>query len=179
MRFFYVFLNSEIVINLNHMKHIFLTIMVLCCLSCEEKNKIKAEPSEEVVVDKNFDWLIGNWERTNEKEGKQTFENWVKINKDKYQGLGFTMKDKDTIWKETISMIKVSGTWNFEVKGKADSLSTVFIVTEIDESSFICENKENEFPKKIGYSKSEKGILAVISGGDMEIPFEFEPFNMN
>lgn len=161
------------------MKNTFLVVLVLFCLGCVQKKKENKEGSKAVSIEKNFDWLIGNWERSNEKEGKQTFENWVKLNEKAYQGIGFTIKENDTIWQESIELNKVSETWNFAVKGKSDPMPTVFIVTAIEEDSFICENEENEFPKKISYSKGEKGIVAVISGGDMEILFEFEPFNMN
>lgn len=80
---------------------------------------------------------------------------------------------------EDMRLVHVSDTWNFEVKGKGETDATVFILTKIEEDNFICENEANEFPKKISYSKSDHGILAVISGGDLEIPFEFGPFNMN
>jgi hypothetical protein len=161
------------------MKNAFLIVLVLFCLGCEQKEKENKEESQAVSIEKNFDWLIGNWERINEKEGKQTYENWVKLNDGAYRGIGFTIKDNDTVWQESIWLNKASETWNFEVKGKSDPMPTVFMVTAIEEGSFICENEENEFPKKIRYSKGENGIVAAISGGDMEILFEFEPFSMN
>lgn len=165
------------------MKYSFLFLMILCCLSCKDKNKEndqeKKEETKDVSVDHDFDWLEGNWLRSNEKEGKQTYENWIELNEFEYQGLGFTMKDNDTIWKETMRLVKTSDTWNFEVIGKDETIPTIFMLTEIKESSFICVNEVNEFPKKIRYSKSDNGFIAVISGGDMEIPFEFEPVNMN
>ena len=47
---------------------------------------------------KNFDWLLGKWERLGEEEGKATFENWEKQTSDKYLGHGFVMQDTDTVW---------------------------------------------------------------------------------
>ena len=161
------------------MKYLILGLMVLCSLSCQQKSKEEKEALTVVALENNFDWLIGNWQRSNETEGKQTYENWVKVNKDTYQGFGFTIKENDTIWKEDMRLVHVSDAWNFEVKGKGETDATVFILTKIEEDNFICENEANEFPKKISYSKSDHGILAVISGGDLEIPFEFGPFNMN
>ena len=155
------------------MRYIFLVAMVLWSISCQQKNKVNSDEIKLVTHPENFDWLLGNWERNNEKEGKQTYESWVKRNEHTYEGLGFTMKENDTIWMESISLVKVSGKWNFKVKGKDDTMPTVFLLTEIEERSFICENEENEFPKKIEYSKIENKLLAIVSGGDMEIPFDF------
>lgn len=155
------------------MRYIFLVAMVLCSLSCQQKNKVNSDEIKLVTNSENFDWLLGNWKRNNEKEGKQTFENWVKLNEHTYEGLGFTMKENDTIWKETIRLVKASDSWDFEVKGKGEIKPTIFKVTAIKDLSFICENEENEFPKKIEYSKIENKLIATVSGGDMEIPFEF------
>jgi len=56
--------------------------------------------------EESFDWILGKWERTNEKPDKQTFESWQKINDKQYNGLGYTMQGKDTIWKENIRLNK-------------------------------------------------------------------------
>lgn len=121
-----------------------------------------------------FDWLVGNWERTNEKPDRQTYESWQKINELEYRGIGFTLQQNDTIWKEDIRLIKLKNNWNFEVRGKDDSTPTIFKLVNIEKRKFICENQENEFPKKIEYAKEGDKIRAIISGGEMEIPFEFE-----
>jgi hypothetical protein len=42
---------------------------------------------------KNFDRLLGKWERLNEEEGKETFENWNKIKEKEYSGIGFTIQN--------------------------------------------------------------------------------------
>ncbi|MEM8566439.1 MAG: alpha/beta fold hydrolase, partial [Bacteroidota bacterium] len=47
-----------------------------------------------------FDWLLGNWERINDKKDLKTYENWVKIGADEYRGLSFTLEQSDTVWKE-------------------------------------------------------------------------------
>jgi len=46
-------------------------------------------------------------------------------------------------------------------------------LTKIENSKFVRENLENEFPKKIEYSKNGDKLNAKISGDDMEVSFDF------
>lgn len=71
-------------------------------------------------------------------------------------------------------MVKTESHWNFEVVAGDEAKPTIFRLTSIEREQFVCENKENEFPKKIEYKKEGDQIKAKISGGEMEIPFEFE-----
>jgi len=161
------------------MKKIFLFLTIVILFSCKnnkspkDSNQIK----EEVAVDINFDWLLGDWQRTNEEEGKATFEHWYKISDTEYKSLAYTMQNKDTLWRENVSLLKAKDTWIFDVIGKDDSLPTHFIVSEMDSVSFACTNEKNEFPKKISYFKNGTNMRAEISGNDMMIPFEFNKIN--
>jgi len=127
-----------------------------------------------------LDWLVGDWKRTNEQADKETFESWEKVNENLYTAIGYTLnKNQDTIWKEKIRLIKTQNEWDFEVTGSKDIEPTVFKLTSIDTAMFICENKENEFPKKIEYKRGGNEIKAVISGDGKQIPFDFEKFETN
>lgn len=133
-------------------------------------------PTDDAIIKvqkEDFSWLIGAWQRSNEKEGQQTFEHWKKQSKDVFVGMGCTLKNSDTIWKEDIILRKTDH-WRFEVRGQGEDEPTVFKITEISEHSFTCQNPENEFPKVIHYEKSATGLKAVISGGGATIPFEFK-----
>ena len=161
------------------MKYFFLVIIISFCLSCQQKNKSNSEDIKAITITENFDWLLGKWKRINDKAGKQTYENWIKLSEGSYQGLGYTMQNSDTIWKETIRLVHTNNAWIFEVKGKDESEPTIFKLIEIKEAAFTCENEENEFPKKIKYSKSGEKLMAIISGGDIKISFEYESINRN
>ena len=130
--------------------------------SCQSKSEV------------NFDWLMGNWVRTNEKPDRATFENWKKINDSTFLGESYTIKDKDTIWKETVKLAKNNNDWFFAVKGINDTVSVDFKLISITDSSFVCENNVNEFPNIIRYEKAGDNFKAEIEGGDMKIPFEFK-----
>lgn len=122
----------------------------------------------------NFDWLTGQWVRINDSEGNTTYEFWNKKNESRYTGLGFTLQQADTIWKENIQLLKKDGKWSFEVSGMNDLEPTIFQLSSLTKSSFVLENEENEFPKKIEYRLINNNIHAIISGGGPEILFEFE-----
>ncbi|MBV1924446.1 MAG: hypothetical protein KUG68_10515 [Flavobacteriaceae bacterium] len=156
-----------------------LLILIVFIFSCKNNNppEVSKQVKEEVPVAINFDWLLGDWQRSNEEEGKVTLEHWNKVSDTEYKCLGYTMKEKDTIWRENVSLVKVKEQWSFDVIGMGDSLSTSFIVTEMDTVSFACTNEKNKFPKKISYFKNGTNMRAEISGDGMVIPFEFNKIN--
>ena len=149
-------------------------MLSLCCfLGFSDQSNYK-DISPDLNGDQvNFDWLLGSWKRANNQEGSQTFEHWKKINDIELKGKGYTLKASDTVWQESIRLIKSEDDWNFEVTGQSEVEPTVFKVTKIEMESFTCENKANEFPKKIRYAKVEKGLNAVISGDGKVVLFQF------
>lgn len=146
------------------MKHVLLLLLVIASISCKNR---ASEPKE------NFDWILGNWIRTNDPEGYITFENWNKKNTSEYIGLSYTMQHKDTVWQENIRFVRNNETWSFEVIGKGEAEPTTFRLTKTEHAKFVCENQENEFPKKIEYAKNGDLLRAKISGGDREVAFDF------
>lgn len=147
-----------------------LTLLTFLVFSAFSNPAIEASKSSK---DANFSWLLGSWQRINDKEGQQTFEHWKQASNELYLGMGCTLKDGDTIWKEDIRLRKVEKKWYFEVTGQGEDQATSFILTEINDKSFICKNPENEFPKVISYKESATGLIAEISGGGPHILFEF------
>ena len=121
----------------------------------------------------SFDWLLGKWKRVDEEPGKSTFENWIKINELEYKGFGFTMLDSDTIWQENLALVKTNENWRLEVISPNQTTPTVFVVARFKDSEFVCENPEHDFPTMIKYWREGQNLRAAISGGEMEISFEF------
>lgn len=155
-------------------KIILLVIMVGVLLSCNNTETNTKENKEVEVNSENFDWLLGSWQRLNEKEGRATFENWEKISDNEYTGMGFTLQGQDTVSYENLLVIMRDAKWNLEVRIKGSSEVTVFPLVEIKEKMFIGKNNKNDFPKKIHYFIENDQLKAIISGGGPVIPFDFE-----
>ena len=152
------------------------TIVILFLSSCTSNNseESKTQNNEISKSTESFDWLLGNWKRNNEKENRETFEIWKKKNNSEYYGIGFTLQNNDTIKQEKIKLTKLNNNWILEVKVPEETEFITFNLTSIGNKEFICENKEIDFPKKIKYWKNGAKINALVSGDEMEIPFEFE-----
>lgn len=144
---------------------VLIPLTVISCQQSQEKKAEKFTPS--------FDWLLGDWKRTNDEEGKQTFEHWEKKNDSTYFSHGYTIANNDTVWQEWATLSPIGLDWYFQVIAKGDSASTNFLLTEMTENSFICQNPENEFPTEIKYQKSGDELYAEISAGETAIPFIF------
>ena len=114
-------------------------------------------------------WLLGNWERTNDEEGKKTFEFWSKD----FTGLGFTLIKNDTVFKEQMSIITKNDTLFLQVSGVHES-PILFKFTSLTNSSFVCENPKNDFPKKITYYTENNFLKAEVSAGDFKVDFIFQ-----
>ena len=61
-------------------------------------------------------------------------------------GMGYTMKGNKRSFQETLSIITIKDTLYLEVKN-INEQPTFFKFTSQTDTSFVCENPENEFPK--------------------------------
>lgn len=125
------------------------------------------EPSE------NFDWLVGEWQRTNEAKDKKTFEYWKKMNDSEYAGFAFTLQNMDTIHQETMRLLKSDGNWNLRVKVPEEKDFIAFTMTMMKDGLFECNNDSLPFPKKISYWRDGEQLKANVAGDSLQIPFEF------
>lgn len=163
------------------MKNLLFLLLIVMIISCNQNKKEGQETEVKsttlIEKSKNFDWLLGNWKRLNEKDGKETFENWEKIKETEYSGIGFTMLKNDTIKQEKIRLIKNNEKWDLKVKSPEDTTYINFTGVSHNDKEFTCENNELDFPNKIKYWKNGSKLNASVSGGEMIILFEFEKLN--
>lgn len=153
------------------MKLFSLLLLGLLILSCQNKPS-QSKTSHDAAI--NFDWLLGSWQRTNDKAGRTTYENWIKINPKAYAGHGFTLMNGDTIQQEKIQLIKDKEEWMLIVRTTTDGDQVTFKLVELSDNAFSCENKAHDFPTHIKYWMKDNQLKALVSGQGMEIPFEFE-----
>lgn len=64
--------------------------------------------------------------------------------------MGFTIKNEITTFKEIMSIVEIKDTLHLKVEfvGKKP---TFFKFTQQTDTSFVCENSQNEFPKRFIY----------------------------
>lgn len=157
-------------------KKVFIVLIGLGLMSCQQEKKEQEVHGdvEALEVTQNFDWLLGQWSRTNEEEGKETFEYWTKKGDLEYEGLTFTMQNNDTTWQENFKLIEINGDWQLEIKSPKEPKPTIFKMTSFGSNQFTCENAELEFPNKIIYWKGKETLAATVSGRDLEILFEYQ-----
>ncbi|MDT0648998.1 DUF6265 family protein [Autumnicola edwardsiae] len=150
------------------MKALFTFCLALIIFSFGNIDSSKAHEDQQV----SFDWMLGTWKRTNNTDNSSTFENWIKKSSEEYSGVGYTLNNRDTIFKEDLRFFYKAGNWNLEVTGE-DEKPVIFPVSTYASNKFIAENEENEFPKKITYQLQNDQLLATITDGETEIPFIF------
>jgi len=159
------------------MKYVPLILFALLSMSCNQNSKRDQDPAKDPDPVANFDWLLGSWLRTNDQEGNLTYEHWTKNSSTEYSGLGCTLHKGDTVFKEYLRLFKTEEYWNFEVVG-VNEHPTNFPVIRQTENSFICENRNNEFPKIIHYALRDSILTARISDDETGISFLFERIQM-
>jgi len=122
---------------------------------------------------KKLEWLSGNWTRINMKPGRTGTESWKKVSPAKLTGEGITMRGKDTIFVEKLSLV-LKGNDIYYVAEVSDGKPPVsFKLTHLTDSSFICENPQHDFPTKIAYTLKDGRITAIVSGGDRSEEYIF------
>lgn len=153
------------------MKYLPIAIIVLFTVACSTPDNNSSEP-------KNLDWLEGNWVRTNDEQSIVTYEEWTKVSDKEFVGRGFsvnidsTIFEPDTVFMENIKIMMSNDTLIYEVTGVNEN-PTPFKFIEQTDTSFVCINSSNDFPKKIAYSVSAGRMTAVISGQGPDIQFFF------
>ncbi|AZJ36629.1 DUF6265 family protein [Tenacibaculum singaporense] len=140
------------------MRFLLLFITGFLLFSCQNTAEIK-KPT----------WLIGKWKRTNNQPDKLTYEFWS----NDFSGIGFTLKEKDTVFKEVLHIITKNNSLFLQVTG-VNEAPTLFVFTQQTDTSFTAENKLNEFPKVIQYWKENNQLKAKVANDEFSIDFVFD-----
>ena len=155
------------------MKKIIFGIVTIIGFGACQSNKVASTKGN------HFNFLVGEWIRTNEKTDRKTYESWKKLNNTTYLGCGFTIKNNDTISQEHLTITKIDEKWILKVKlDKTKEETTDFELIKSDKNTFTVENQENDFPKIIKYWKNGTLLNAEISNDESnKVPFIFEKIN--
>jgi len=177
-----------VITNVSHkqktkiMKKIFILLIGILVISCNQNKQSKpiVDAIKVTEVTDNFDWLLGEWKRSNEEVDKETFESWNKIGKTEYVGSSFTIQKGDTIYQEKFRLIKANNNWSFKIQLQGEVIPSSFKMTSFNAQEFICENKALNFPNKkldspnkIKYWKNKDKLYATVSGRKIKLQFEY------
>lgn len=121
-----------------------------------------------------LEWLLGTWSRTNiSKPGRSSHERWEKIDPYSLKGFGVTMQGKDTVFIEKITILIKENDIYYVADVPENKQPVYFKLIEINDTGFICENPEHDFPKKISYQLSGTNLKAQISGNGKSVDYLF------
>ncbi|UAM98672.1 DUF6265 family protein [Polaribacter litorisediminis] len=141
------------------MKKMLLFGCFILMLSCNENSNKTQKPT----------FLIGEWKRLDDKPGNQTYEMW----NTNLVGMGYTITGVKKSFQEKLAIITMKDALYLEVRG-INERPTLFKFTQQTDTSFVCENQKNDFPKKITYSLQNKQLKAIVSSDDFRIDFVFD-----
>ena len=114
---------------------------------------------------KTMQWLTGTWEHKTLKGS--IYETWKKVNRHELKGKSYMIKNKDTIFFETIRLVQEKGRLFYipAVKDQNGGVSVRFEGKKTSENHLVFENKLHDFPQVISYKMiSTDSLMAEISG---------------
>ena len=132
------------------------------------------DPQPDPVSSENapmLEWMVGTWER---KEGKKTtIEQWLSHAGTTMMGVSHTYGENRTYFFEFIRIATHGGRIAYIVQPGGDP-PTLFRAVAITEDEAVFENPQHDYPQRIAYVKTEKGMTATISSMDYSKSTEFE-----
>jgi hypothetical protein len=111
-------------------------------------------------------WLAGRWETGS--PGERTEEQWLPPCGDTMMGVSRTVEGGRLAWFEMMVLIETENGLMFEAH-PAHQPSVRFPAVTVTDSLLVFENRENAFPKVIGYRRTAEGLSAWIEGGEGEV----------
>ena len=112
-----------------------------------------------------FKWFLGNWKGTMQE--MVVYENWKAENENSFDGEGFVMAEKDTMFHES-TKLQVQGediVYIADVPGNPAPVP--FKLTSYKKNIAVFENPEHDFPKTIIYTLvTPDSLVATIQGNE-------------
>lgn len=122
----------------------------------------------------SFDWLVGQWKRTNDQDGYQTFERWTRLEDGNYLGHGEVYSEGNVVFQEELRLRFSNNEWTLTVSS-LEQVPVVFRMSSSTDSSFVVENPNHDFPKIIRYARVVDELHASIEGDPVKIDYFFVP----
>ncbi len=157
------------------MKNITILILLFCFACSKPASNVHKETSQSANKQDfaPFEWLVGVWERSMSGDDQiNHFESWT-LTKNGLRGTGTTILGEE-VTNEDI-LIKYSNDSLLYVAHPAQNESpTSFLITEINDSFFRCENEAHDSPKYIEYHRQGDTLTAFIGDAKQRTRFQFK-----
>ncbi len=148
-----------------------LFLLAISSFSCEQKTTKYKELEK-------ANWFLGKWEYIT--PFKSFTEEWKKENDSLFLSECFLVKEKDTIYAETIRLEQIKNElfYIITITNQNYNKPVTFKLTSSTSDYLVFENPTHDFPKKITYKLVNKDSLyAEISGVDKSEGFPFKRTN--
>jgi hypothetical protein len=150
------------------MRYLFLSFLFSITVACTGQSQGSADINK-------LDWLVGTWSRTNvKKAGRTAYEVWQKTSETKLSGYGVVLQGADTVFLEKFELVAKDDGLYYVADVPENKEPVPFKVTSVTVNSFVCENPEHDFPKKISYQWDGTILIAQISGNGKTSDFLFQ-----
>lgn len=152
-------------------------------ISCVVLVSVTACKSTKVTHTTNalpFSFLEGFW-RAND-DGLAVYEHWDRHSDHTLTAHTVTVQENnDTLSDENVAIKKEGKEFVYQlmVRDMGAEFITPYPITHYSDSSFVCENSEQEFPKRITYQLEKNGILKMIADDGYNPPKEKYEFLFN
>ncbi|MFT5513223.1 MAG: hypothetical protein ACI8SE_001629 [Bacteroidia bacterium] len=157
------------------MKNITIGILFLC-FGCTSSTKNEHKTETQVFINQDFTqfyWLVGVWERSMRGDSSMNhFESWL-LDTNGLRGMGTTIID-DIITNEEMWIYGQNDVLIYKAHPAQNATPTNFVITEIKDSFFRCENASHDFPKYIEYRCLGDSLFASIGDNLRRISFKFK-----
>jgi len=110
--------------------------------------------------------IEGAWSM--QKGNAAIFENWKKVSDNEYTGKSWIIKNGDSALSETLILSFKNGVIKYTstVAGQNDGKAVSFTLTKAENNTYIFENAQHDFPKRIIYQFiSDDELTAFIDDG--------------
>lgn len=163
------------------MKKLAFSILVLLCgvffITC-------SNGTEEKVADINkmentiFHKMPGTW--VADYDSTKYMESWTKMSDSLFVSSGCMLQGTDTLFSESVEIKISKGKFFYipTVKDQNEGKPVSFEVNKLSDTSFVAENLQHDFPKRISYTLKGDSVIAFIEGETKNKETHREYFNM-
>jgi hypothetical protein len=110
-----------------------------------------------------FAWLEGEWLR--ETKRGQAAERWVRVSEDTFEGEAIVPAGGEMRVFERLRLVRLGDEVFYIAKPDENPYPTAFLLVARDETRFVFENPEHDFPQRIVYTRDgEHGLRVRVEG---------------